>query len=117
MKVQQFQQRNLLLHGPWKWLVAEFASYFGVSDAYTKLRYCIIVLFGITLNFIFTFAYTHLFLLLYLFRYLSYVMDVATPTADCLDLVHDLLLPVVIKGKSKNTLSHQEVNIRDRISF
>lgn len=37
-------------------------------------------------------------------------MDVATPTADCLDLVHDLLLPVVIKGKSKNTLSHQEVN-------
>lgn len=38
MKVQQFQQRNLLLHGSWRWLVTEFASYFGVSDAYTKLR-------------------------------------------------------------------------------
>ncbi|KAK6154180.1 hypothetical protein DH2020_013819 [Rehmannia glutinosa] len=65
MKIQQFQQRNLLLHGSWRWLVTEFASYFGVSDAYTKLRY------------------------------LSYVMDVATPTADCLDLVHELLQPVV----------------------
>ena len=39
MKVQQFQQRNLLLNGSWKWLVNEFAAYFGVSDAYTKLRY------------------------------------------------------------------------------
>lgn len=86
MKAQQFQQRNLLLHGSWKWLVTEFASYFGVSDAYTKLRY------------------------------LSYIMDVATPTADCLDLVHDLLLPVVIKGKSKNTLSHQEVRLLGEVS-
>ncbi|KAL1569676.1 hypothetical protein AAHA92_01126 [Salvia divinorum] len=86
MKVQQFQQRNLLLHGSWKWLVDEFASYFGVSDAYTKLRY------------------------------LSYVMDVATPTADCLDLVHEFLLPVVIKGKSKHTLSHQEVRLLGEIS-
>ncbi|XP_073289109.1 uncharacterized protein [Primulina huaijiensis] len=86
MKIQQFQQRNLSLHGSWRWLLAEFASYFGVSDAYTKLRY------------------------------LSYVMDVATPTADCLDLVHDLLLPVVIKGKTKNTLSHQEVRILGEVS-
>lgn len=38
MKVQNFQQRNLLLHGPWKWLLTEFASYYGVSDVYTKLR-------------------------------------------------------------------------------
>ncbi|KAG7966520.1 hypothetical protein I3843_08G055100 [Carya illinoinensis] len=81
MKVQNFQQRNLLLHGPWKWLSTEFASYYGVSDVYTKLRY------------------------------LSYVMDVATPTADCLTLVHDLLMPVVMKGHSKNTLSHQENRI------
>ncbi|KAL3630223.1 hypothetical protein CASFOL_023207 [Castilleja foliolosa] len=81
MKIQQFQQRNLLLHGSWKWLVTEFASYFGVSDAYTKLRY------------------------------LSYVMDVATPTADCFDLVHDLLQPVIIKGKNNYTLSHQEVRL------
>ncbi|KAA8546741.1 hypothetical protein F0562_003170 [Nyssa sinensis] len=81
MKIQHFQQRNLLLHGPWKWLVTEFSSYYGISDAYTKLRY------------------------------LSYVMDVATPTADCLVLVHELLLPVVMKGNVKSTLSHQENRI------
>lgn len=39
MKVQKFQQRNLLLHGPWKWLLTEFATYYGVSEPYTKLRY------------------------------------------------------------------------------
>ncbi|XP_059631017.1 uncharacterized protein LOC132273926, partial [Cornus florida] len=81
MKVQHFQQRNLLLHGQWKWLLTEFALYYGVSDAYTKLRY------------------------------LSYVMDVATPTADCLTLVYDLLLPIVMKGHTKSTLSHQENRI------
>ncbi|OVA01803.1 hypothetical protein BVC80_9075g46 [Macleaya cordata] len=85
MKIQHFQQRKLLLDGPWKWLLTEFASYYGVSDAYTKLRY------------------------------LSYVMDVATPTADCLVLVHDLLLPVLMKGRSKNTLSHQENRILGEI--
>ncbi|KAK9063154.1 hypothetical protein SSX86_017024 [Deinandra increscens subsp. villosa] len=85
MKVQNFQQRNLLLHGPWKWLLIEFASYYGVSDAYTKLRY------------------------------LSYIMDVATPTADCLSLVYDLLLPVIMKGHSKSTLSHQENRILGEI--
>ncbi|WCJ31964.1 hypothetical protein M5689_013412 [Euphorbia peplus] len=81
MKVQHFQQRNLVLHGPWKWLVSEFASYYGVSDAYARLRY------------------------------LSYVMDVATPTKDCLDLVHDLLQPVIMKGNRKSVLSHQENRI------
>lgn len=81
MKVQHFQQRSLLLHGPWKWLLTEFAAYYGVSDVYTKLRY------------------------------LSYVMDVATPTADCLVLVYDLLTPVLMKGHSKSTLSHQENRI------
>ncbi|KAJ9670217.1 hypothetical protein PVL29_026641 [Vitis rotundifolia] len=85
MKVQRFQQRHLLLHGPWKWLVTEFASYYGVSDAYTKLRY------------------------------LSYVMEVATPTADCLGLVHDLLLPVLMKGSSRGVLSHQENRILGEI--
>lgn len=39
MKAQNFQQRNLLLNGPWKWLLDNFASYYGVSHAYTKLRY------------------------------------------------------------------------------
>lgn len=48
-------------------------------------------------------------------RYLSYVMDVATPTADCLMLVYDLLLPVVMKGHSKSTLSHQEVKFQSTV--
>uniref|UniRef100_A0A1D1Z558 Calcium-dependent secretion activator n=1 Tax=Anthurium amnicola TaxID=1678845 RepID=A0A1D1Z558_9ARAE len=85
MKVQHFQQRNLLLHGSWKWLLMEFASYYGVSDAYTKLRY------------------------------LSYVMDVATPTADCLTLVFNLLSPVILRSQSKSTLSHQENRILGEI--
>lgn len=42
-------------------------------------------------------------------------MDVATPTADCLTIVHDLLLPVIMKGRSKSTLSHQEVTLVNRI--
>ncbi|XP_052197461.1 uncharacterized protein LOC127804619 isoform X2 [Diospyros lotus] len=85
MKIQHFKQRKLLLHGPWKWLVTEFASYYGVSDAYAKLRY------------------------------LSYVMDVATPTADCLSLVHELLLPVVMEGKANGTLSRQENRIMGEV--
>lgn len=85
MKVQHFQQRNLLLYGSWKWLLAEFATYYGVSDVYTKLRY------------------------------LSYIMDVATPTADCLTLVYDLLKPVIMKGHNKSMLSHQENRILGEI--
>ncbi|XP_075655804.1 uncharacterized protein LOC142625932 [Castanea sativa] len=85
MKVQHIQQRNLLLHGPWKWLVSEFASYYGVSDAYTRLRY------------------------------LSYVMDMATPTEDCLTLIHEFLLPVFMKSKGKIALSHQENRILGEI--
>ncbi|KAK6923815.1 hypothetical protein RJ641_010015 [Dillenia turbinata] len=81
MKVQHFQERNLWLKDPWKWLLSEFATFYGVSEAYTKLRY------------------------------LSYVMDVATPTADCLTLVHDLIVPVIMKGNCKTTLSHQENRI------
>ncbi|KAK3017683.1 hypothetical protein RJ639_004050 [Escallonia herrerae] len=86
MKIQHIQQRNLLLDGPWRWLVTEFALHYGVSDAYTKLRY------------------------------LSYIMDVATPTADFLNLVHDLLLPVIMKGNDDRTLSHQENRILGEIS-
>ncbi|KAL5556537.1 hypothetical protein UlMin_038773 [Ulmus minor] len=81
LKVQHFHQRNLLLKNPWRWLVTEFASYYGVSDEYTKLRY------------------------------LSYIMDVATPTNYCLNLVYDLLSHVLMNGKSKSTLSHQEKRI------
>ncbi|KAG2243449.1 hypothetical protein Bca52824_094708 [Brassica carinata] len=85
LKMQRFQQRNLLLYGSWKWLLEEFASYYGISDIYTKLRY------------------------------LSYVMDVATPTSDCLHLVHDLLTPVIMRGNSKSALSHQENRILNEI--
>ncbi|KAK3155350.1 hypothetical protein QOZ80_2BG0202080 [Eleusine coracana subsp. coracana] len=81
MKAQHIQQRNLVLHGPWKWLLTEFALYYGVSDAYTKLRY------------------------------LSYIMDVATPTADWLDLVYELLLPILMTNNATSALSHQENRI------
>ncbi|XP_047315577.1 uncharacterized protein LOC124919388 [Impatiens glandulifera] len=84
MKLQHFKQRNLLLHGSWKWLVAEFASCYGVSDTYANLRY------------------------------LTYVMDVATPTADCLCLVKELLSPVILKPKS--SLSHQENRLLAEVS-
>ncbi|KAK9136123.1 hypothetical protein Syun_015453 [Stephania yunnanensis] len=85
MKLQHFRQRSLQLDGPWKWLLIEFASYYGISDVYTKLRY------------------------------LSYVMDVATPTEDCLLLIYDLLSPVIMKGNNRSTLSHQENRILGEI--
>lgn len=106
MKAQNFRQRNLLLHSQWKWLVTEFVSFYGVSDAYTKLRYKLLID-----------CFMHLPRLVcissqksicHFCRYLSYVMDVATPTADCLLLIHDLLAPVISKG---STLSHQEVSL------
>lgn len=112
MRDQHFQQRNLVIHGPWKWLLTEFASYFGVSDAYTKLRYTYAACFFFLRVFIratLRSSFWQLDLYNTCFRYLSYVMDVATPTADCLTLVYDLLMPVVMKGNCKSTLSHQEV--------
>ena len=42
-------------------------------------------------------------------RYLSYVMDVASPTKYCIDLIYDFLCPVIMKKNYKATLSHQEV--------
>ena len=38
MRMQHFGPKNLRLHGTWKWLLSEFAVYYGVSDAYTNLR-------------------------------------------------------------------------------
>lgn len=38
MRAQHFHSRNLRIDGPWKWLLAEFANYYEVSDSYTKLR-------------------------------------------------------------------------------
>lgn len=39
MRAQHFQARNLQINGRWKWLLAEFAEYYGVSDSYTRLRF------------------------------------------------------------------------------
>ncbi|CAN0927267.1 hypothetical protein LINGRAHAP2_LOCUS35800 [Linum grandiflorum] len=80
MRSQHFHARNLKLHGPWKWLLTEFAEYYGVSDSYTKLRY------------------------------LSHVMNVATPTKDCLELVNELLIPI-LKARSEKNLTRQEKSI------
>ncbi|GMY09592.1 hypothetical protein FCV25MIE_04831 [Fagus crenata] len=80
MRAHHFHSGNLLLHGHWKWLLTEFADYYGVSDSYTKLRY------------------------------LSHVMNVATPTKDCLELVNELLVPI-IKARSDKSLTRQEKNL------
>ncbi|GFP90263.1 hypothetical protein PHJA_001170200 [Phtheirospermum japonicum] len=80
MRAQQFHARNLRIEKPWKWILSEFAEYYGVSDSYTKLRY------------------------------LSYVMNVATPTKDCLELLHELLVPV-LKARSERNLTRQEKSI------
>lgn len=37
-RAQRFHAQNLRLNGSWKWLLSEFAEYYGVSDSYTKLR-------------------------------------------------------------------------------
>ncbi|KAK4398224.1 hypothetical protein Sango_1297900 [Sesamum angolense] len=80
MRAQQFHARNLRIEGPWKWILTEFAEYYGVSESYTKLRH------------------------------LSYVMNVATPTKDCLELLHELLVPV-LKARSERNLTRQEKSI------
>nr|XP_027063036.1 uncharacterized protein LOC113689466 isoform X1 [Coffea arabica] len=77
MRAQKFHARNLHLDGPWKWLLIEFSEYYGVSNSYTKLRY------------------------------LSCVMNVATPTKDCIELVYELLSPV-IKARNEKSLTRQE---------
>ena len=45
---------------------------------------------------------------LYLFRYLACVMEIATPTEDCLVLINELLQPI-FKARDENALSRQEV--------
>ncbi|XVF31964.1 hypothetical protein REPUB_Repub17cG0040800 [Reevesia pubescens] len=80
MRAQHFHSRNLRLQGPWQWLLTEFADYYGVSDSYTKLRY------------------------------LLHVMNVATPTKDCLELVNELLVPI-LKARSEKSLTRQEKSI------
>ncbi|CAH2044804.1 unnamed protein product, partial [Thlaspi arvense] len=76
-RAQKFHSQNLELNGSWKWLLSEFAEYYGVSDSYTKLRY------------------------------LSHVMNVATPTKTCLLLVHELLVPI-LSARSERSLTRQE---------
>ncbi|EPS74419.1 hypothetical protein M569_00332, partial [Genlisea aurea] len=80
MRAQQFNARNLHIDGLWKWILTEFADYYGVSDSYAKLRY------------------------------LSYIMNVATPTKDCLEVLHELLLHV-LKARNQRNLTRQEKSI------
>ncbi|KAM0896333.1 hypothetical protein ACQ4PT_023262 [Festuca glaucescens] len=89
MRAQNFNSKMLHISGSWKWLLDEFSDYYGVSDAYRKLRY------------------------------LSYIMNVATPTKDCLELTYELLLPVM-KARNDRTLTRQErsllLDCEDRIN-
>lgn len=38
MRAQKFSSKMLHITGPWIWLLDEFSDYYGVSDAYRKLR-------------------------------------------------------------------------------
>lgn len=38
MRAQSFNSKMLHISGSWKWLLDEFSDYYGVSDAYRKLR-------------------------------------------------------------------------------
>uniref|UniRef100_A0A3Q7HGH3 Uncharacterized protein n=1 Tax=Solanum lycopersicum TaxID=4081 RepID=A0A3Q7HGH3_SOLLC len=80
MRAQQFCARSLRSGEPWNWLLTEFSEYYGVTDTYTRLRY------------------------------LSYIMDVATPTKDCLELIHELLVPVM-KARSDRSMTRQEKSL------
>ncbi|XP_062223795.1 uncharacterized protein LOC133922457 isoform X2 [Phragmites australis] len=80
MRAQNFNSKMLNISGSWKWLLDEFSNYYGVSDAYRKVRY------------------------------LSYIMNVAIPTKDCLELIYELLLPVM-KSRDDRTLTRQERSI------
>ncbi|KAI3525329.1 hypothetical protein L2E82_51561 [Cichorium intybus] len=80
MRAQGFHARNLWVGEPWKWLLTEFSDYYGVSESYTKLRH------------------------------LSHVMNVATPTKDCLELIYELLVPVM-KARTERRLTRQEKSL------
>ncbi|XP_064955439.1 uncharacterized protein LOC135607493 isoform X1 [Musa acuminata AAA Group] len=80
MRAQHFHSKNLHIHGHWKWLLNEFADYYGVTDAYTKLRY------------------------------LSFIMNAATPTKECLELIYELLLPIM-RARGEKNLTRQERSI------
>ncbi|XP_066318117.1 uncharacterized protein [Miscanthus floridulus] len=88
MRAQNFNSKMLHISGPWIWLLDEFSDYYGISDAYRKLRY------------------------------LSYIMNVAIPTNDCLELIYELLVPVT-KAREDRTLTRQErsilIDCEDRI--
>lgn len=45
-------------------------------------------------------------------RYLTHVMHVATPTKDCLELVHELLAPV-LQASADDAITRQEVSGED----
>ncbi|KAK1416633.1 hypothetical protein QVD17_25748 [Tagetes erecta] len=80
MRAQRFHARNLWVAEPWKWLLTQFSDYYGVSESYTKLRH------------------------------LSHVMNVATPIKDCLELIYELLVPV-IKARTERRLTRQEKSL------
>ncbi|KAK8916406.1 hypothetical protein KSP39_PZI022186 [Platanthera zijinensis] len=80
MRACDFHVRNLRIYGVWKWLLNEFAGYYGVASSYTKLRY------------------------------LSYVINIAVPTKECLELICELLEPI-LKARTERNLTRQERSI------
>ncbi|KAH0450822.1 hypothetical protein IEQ34_021514 [Dendrobium chrysotoxum] len=80
MRACDFHAKNLRIHGPWKWLLNEFSGYYGVTSVYTKLRY------------------------------LSYVINISVPTKECLELICELLEPI-LKARNERNLTRQERSI------
>ncbi|XVF20429.1 hypothetical protein REPUB_Repub11eG0197900 [Reevesia pubescens] len=98
MKIQHVQQT-------WKWLVDGFASYYGVSDAYTKLRYGDAIGIFKLLSFV---QFSFQLQIPFLCHGYGY-------TEDCLTLIYDLPSPV--KANSKHKLSHQKLCKSDSIKY
>eukprot|EP00850_Spirogloea_muscicola_P006675 SM000032S12059 [mRNA] locus=s32:382745:388273:+ [translate_table: standard] len=80
LSVQGFDGRNLLLQMPWSWLLSEFALTYQVSENYRSLSY------------------------------LMHIMEVATPTEECLGLVYNQLC-LVERARTEDSLTRQEKRI------
>ena len=114
MRAQNFNSRMLHISGPWIWLLDEFSDYYGISDAYRKLRWTIVLLVHSQWWLVNIIVHDSIASSIRFYRYLSYIMNVAIPTKDCLELIYELLVPVT-KAREDRTLTRQEVSSKLRV--
>lgn len=84
LRASGFNVRVLELDRHWNWLVGSFADKVQVTPAYRRLRY------------------------------LLHITEVATPTADCLELLRREL-PSLTQRSSENQLSEQETRMLSEV--